>query len=314
MFSELFGFALGVTGPIFLWVLLGTLLYRMGWLPDRLVRALSQLVFRIGLPIVLFFGAVRIDYRQIVHANYLLAAVVATLAVVAGAGVYARLRGFQGETAAIFVQGAYRSNAGVIGVAMAASAYGEEGVALAALPVAILTILYNVIAVVLLERAYAVDPSPWRRLSQILRNPLVVGIALGALYALSGWPVNFHVERVGAIFTLLVLPIALACIGASLNLRALRESGRLALEVSVWKLVLSPLATVLVALVLGVHSAELGVLYLLVAAPVAAASYIMVMAAGGNGPLAANIVVVSTLLSILTVTLGLALLQVTGYV
>jgi predicted permease len=40
----------------------------------------------------------------------------------------------------------------------------------------------------------------------------------------------------------------------------------------------------------------------------------MVMAAGGNGALAANIVVVSTLMSAFTLTLGLAILHWWGFV
>jgi hypothetical protein len=38
------------------------------------------------------------------------------------------------------------------------------------------------------------------------------------------------------------------------------------------------------------------------------------MAAGGNGPLAANIIVVSTALLIVSITLGLSLLQFYGWV
>jgi malonate transporter len=56
------------------------------------------------------------------------------------------------------------------------------------------------------------------------------------------------------------------------------------------------------------------VLFLLSSAPPAAAGYIMVVAAGGNGPLAANIVVIGTLISSLSITLGLALLQVFGWI
>lgn len=309
-----FDFALGVTSQTFVWVVLGTLIYRLGWLPDWLVRESSVFVFRVGLPVVLFFGAVKVDYRLLGHAAYLLAPVLATLLIVVAALIYARLRRYHGETGALFVQGAYRSNAGVMGLALASSAYGEEGVALAALPVAIITILYNVIAVILLATVYSQQQSLRGWLGEILRNPLVFGITIGALYSLSGWSLNFHVERVGAIFTAGMLPIALACIGASLNLRSLRESGWLALEVSVWKLVVAPAVTVAVALALGVHSAELGVLYFLVSAPVAAASYVMVVAAGGNGPMAASLVVLSTLLSVFTITLGLGLLQLWGYV
>jgi len=54
---------------------------------------------------------------------------------------------------------------------------------------------------------------------------------------------------------------------------------------------------------------QLGVLFLLVASPVAAASFVMVVAARGDGVLAANIVVLTTLLSIVTVTLGFFLLS-----
>jgi predicted permease len=313
-FSALFGFALGVTGRTFLWVILGALLYRTMRLPDQVVQQISLFAFRFGLPAVLFFGAVRVDYRQAAHARYLLAALIATLVVVAAALAYARLRNIRGENAAIFVQGAYRANTGVVGIALAAAAYGEEGVALAALPVALLTILYNLIAVVLLGSVYSAERSPVRWLGDILRNPLVIGIALGAACSLSGLSLNFHLERVGTIFSALMLPLALGCIGASLNLRVLRESGLLTLEASVWKLLVTPLAVVGLAAWMGVHSAELGVLFLLTAAPVASASYIMVSAAGGNGALAANIVVASTLLSLPSITVGLAVLQVLGWV
>ena len=312
--SALFGFALGVTSRTFFWVLLGAVLYRTGRLPDPVVHRLSLFAFRFGLPAVLFFGAVRVDYRQAAQAHYVFAAVIATLAVVAAALLYARLRAIRGESAAIFVQGAYRANTGVVGVALAAAAYGEEGVALAALPVAVLTILYNLVAVVLLGRVYAAQSSPVHWLAEIIRNPLVIGIALGIAYSVSGLPMNFHVERAGSTFSSMMLPLALGCIGASLNLRVLRESGLLMLEASAWKLLVAPLVVIALAVWMGVHSAELGVLFLLTASPVASASYIMVAAAGGNGALAANIVVASTLLSLFSITAGLALLQVLGWI
>jgi malonate transporter len=77
---------------------------------------------------------------------------------------------------------------------------------------------------------------------------------------------------------------------------------------------IGPAVAVAVAISMGVHGAELGVLFLLSSAPPAAAGYIMVVAAGGNGPLAANIVVIGTLISSLSITLGLALLQIFGWI
>jgi predicted permease len=297
-----------------MWVLCGLLVQRAGWFSEELNRAASLVVFRIGLPVVLFFGASRVDYSQIMQAGYLLAGIIATFVLVGLASIYGRWRGIEPGDRAVFVQAAYRSNQGVVGIALCAEAYGAEGVALAALPVAVLTILFNLIAVVLLGRAYGARQTPLVILRGIVRNPLIIGISLGVLVSLSPLGLSQQMYNLGAVLTGVFIPIALICIGASLNLRALHSSSSLTLEATAWRLLVGPLVAVMVGLSMGVHGAELGVLFLLTSAPPAAAGYIMVMAAGGNGSLAANIVVIGTLLSSLTITLGLALLQIFGWI
>lgn len=310
----MFGFALGVTGPTFFWVLCGAALRRLAWVTDGLIQAASLLVFRAGLPVILFFAAVRVDYTHILSANYLLAGIIATAVVVIAASGYRRWRKFPLQEGAIFVQAAYRSNMGVIGIALCAAAYGQDGLALAALPVAVMTILYNLVAVVLLNRAYGRGLSPVNLLVGILGNPLILGIGAGVVASLSGIEVPLRLMNAGSVFTAGLLPVSLMCIGASLNLKALHGASLLTLEATVWKLLVAPALSVAIAIAMGVHSAELGVLFLLLASPVAAASYIMVVASGGNGAMAANIVVISTLFSSITLTLGLALLQQAGLV
>jgi predicted permease len=203
---------------------------------------------------------------------------------------------------------------GVIGVALCAAAYGQDGLALAALPVAIMTILYNLIAVVLLNNAYGRGLSAVGLLPGVLGNPLILGIAAGVVVSLSDVEVPLRMMNAGAVFTAGLLPVSVMCIGASLNLKALHAASALTLEATLWKLLVAPLLSVAIAVAMGVHGAELGVLFLLLASPVAAASYIMVMGSGGNGAMAANMVVVSTLFSSITLTLGLALLQWFGLV
>ena len=64
----------------------------------------------------------------------------------------------------------------------------------------------------------------------------------------------------------------------------------------------------------GIRDTELAVLFFLAASPTAAASFVMTRSMGGNAALAANIVVLSTLGSLLTVTSGLILLKYLGLV
>ncbi len=51
----------------------------------------------------------------------------------------------------VVIQGSYRANTAIIGLAYVANAYGETGIALAAIYVAPMTILYNILAVIALS-------------------------------------------------------------------------------------------------------------------------------------------------------------------
>jgi predicted permease len=94
-----------------------------------------------------------------------------------------------------------------------------------------------------------------------------------------------------------------------MKLSGLRRAGTITWEATLWRLCISPVLGVMLALSMGVRGEQLGVLFLLLASPVAASSFVMVVAARGDGVLAANIVVLTTLLSMLTVTAGFFLLS-----
>ena len=283
-------------------------------LSDELNRLGSEALFRLGLPVVLFFGAIQVDYWLIGSATYLIAGIVATLVVTLLSLVYAKLRGMGLADGAVFVQAAYRSNLGVIGIALAAQAYGEEGLALAALPVAVMTILYNLIAVPVLGIGFGKSLAPVAVMRSILTNPLIIGIGAGVGLSLAGIELSFQLRQAGKVFAGVVIPLSLVLIGASMDLRSLRKSRGITVDSTLWRLMIGPGIGVAVCIAMGVHGPELAVVFLLLASPAAAASYIMVAAAGGNGPLAANIVVITTLLSSATLTLGLAALQWSGLV
>lgn len=312
--SQSFAAALAVTGPTFLWVMAGVLIRRLGWLPDRWIAAIAQACFRYGIPVLLFLGASGADYSRLSEARYILVGIIATLLVVALAELWGRLRNMGRRDRGVFVQAAYRSNLGVVGLALCASTYGIDGLAMAALPVALLTILYNLIAVVVLGASHG-DVFSWRGIALgIARNPLIIGIALGATVAISGIELPGPVALAGDWTSAIVLPLSVLCIGATLDLRALREQSAVTLDAVLWRVLLAPLLSTVLAIVWGINGMELGVLFLLLASPVAVASFVMVVAVGGNGTLAANIVVLTTLLSSVALTLGLALLKAGGWV
>lgn len=303
-----------VSLPTFGWVLAGIVAARAGLLPQALNDRISRLSFNFGLPAMLFAGAAGVDYSTLATASYLLAGVLGTFLVLALSWVYSLWRGHTLPERGIFSQGAFRSNLAIMGLALCISAYGERGAQLAAMAVAIMTTLYNVLAVWVLNVSHGTSTSVPSTLLAVVRNPLIIGIAGGAALSVSSLPVPDAVATAGAWLSAFFLPLMLICVGGAMNLAELRNSGPLAWESAAWRLLVSPALTVLIALPLGVEGEALGVLFLLVATPAAASGYVMVVAARGNGVLAANIIVLTTVFSMVTITLGFFALSLMGLV
>ena len=309
--ANLLAFSISITGPIFMVVLLGLLLKRLGVIHLQFVQPASDLVFKIGLPAILFLSIYRADLDHFSMGLPLLIAIPITLLLFALSLPIGRLFIADNADCGVFVQGAFRGNLAVIGLAFCSNAYGEPGLAAAAVPVAALTVLYNLLAVVALHPIESDNHlSPLRRIAlNTLKNPLLIGIALGFIMKFSGLPLPRLIEDTGNYFARMTLPLALLCIGASMNMKTLKHSGMSTVTSSLLKLIVAPLIMITVAIWLGVRGMDLGILFFLVASPTAVASFIQVKAMGGNGEFAANIVVMSTLLGIVKVTGGLMALK-----
>jgi len=75
-----------------------------------------------------------------------------------------------------------------------------------------------------------------------------------------------------------------------------------------------PLIGTLGAWLCGFRGAELGILFLYIGSPTAAASYVMARAANGNHELAASIIVITTLMAAITTNIGIFILQWGGWI
>lgn len=259
---------------------------------------------------MLFAGAAQVDYSSLASARYLLAGVLATLLTLALSWIYSHWRGHPVVQRGIFAQAAFRSNLAIVGVALAISAYGDRGPVLAALPVAVMTALYNVLAVWVLNVTLGHGTSTAAIALGIARNPLIIGITAGVMLSISGVDIPSQIPALSSGLSTGLLPVMLLCIGGSMRLSGMRSAGTIAWEAALWRLCLAPLLGVLLALSLGVRGEQLGILFLLLSSPVAASSFVMVVAARGDGVLAANIVVLTTLCSVVTVTVGFFMLSI----
>lgn len=297
---SIFLFALGITLPIFVVLFLGLWLARCGKLSEAFIRDANQIIYKIGLPIMLFLTCAMAEFSWDENSALLLAFALMTLIVFFGAWMTTNLLGHT-QDLGVIVQGSFRGNLVILGLALAANAYGERGLAMAALPVAFTVLIYNFLSVFILDRHRGFKAT----LNGIITNPLILAIAAGCLYNLTNLPIPSLIKTTAGYITQMVLPLALICIGGSLNGRRLTHFDTAVISANLWKLVASPAIAIALGLALGVNGEALVILFLLASAPTATVSYVMAEALNANGKLAASIVAQTTFFSLFTVTAGL---------
>ncbi|VXC50225.1 conserved membrane hypothetical protein [Pseudomonas sp. 8BK] len=305
---------ISVTAPVFSMLFLGVGLKRLGLIDTAFINTASALVFRGTLPTLLFLGIVKADLNTALQPALLLYFVLATLGCFLLAWGWAILRCPEADRG-IYTQGAFRGNNGIIGLALATSMYGDYGLSVGAVLGGVVILSYNTLsAIVLAIYSPEAKTDVWSLTKNILSNPLIIGVLAAIPFAAWQIPLPAWLLTSGEYFAQMSLPLALICIGGTLTLESLRESSGMAISSSLMKVLWLPLLATLGAWLWGFRDADLAILFLYFASPTAAASFVMAKAVGGNHQLAAAIIVLTTLATVLTTNLGLFVLQWAGWI
>jgi len=302
-------FSLAVTGPIFVILGLGAWLRRIGLINDAFVEVGSRLVFNVTLPALLFISVAKTRIGSSASLALIGFGLAATLLAWGLSELVAKFAVRVERDRGVVVQGSFRSNLAIVGLAYCVNAYGEAGLVAASLYVGMVTILFNILSVVTLNNSLHARQGVWPVIRSVATNPLIIGIVLALPVSIAGLRLPAIVLQSGEYFANMTLPLALLCTGAALDFRSLRHDPRDTVLAAAGKLLLVPLLFVGGGVAWGFRGMELGILLLMSSAPTAAASYVMVRAMGGNAALAANIIALTTLGSLLTTSLGVVVLR-----
>lgn len=301
---EQFVFAFGITGPILLLLLLGWAVRQIGMVDGHFVAQANAVVFNLALPAMLFLAIAGRSFDETLDLKLTLTGLGGTLILLGILLVVGRL--LPKDQRGVFVQGAYRGNLAILGVALAVATYGDEALPVVAVYIAVVTTAYNIIAVWVLNSSGV--------LRQIMRNPILIGITAGVFASVVKLPIPDLIIGTGSYLSRMTLPLALLCIGATLEFSSLFGHGRTILLAVFFKLIISPLLLVGIGIAVGLDNLQLGILFFLAASPTATASYIMARQMTSHGALAAEIVAVTTALGVLSYTAGIALLRSAGLI
>ena len=298
-------FSLNATVPIFLLMVLGLFLHKIGWLDDRFASYLNGFVFHVPLPVLLFRQLAKVRIVDVWDTRFVIFCFVVTLLSVLLALVCAlpiKERALRGE----FVQASYRSSAALLGVSLIMNIYGTGGMAplmiIGAVP------LYNVMAVLVLMLSAEEEKFDRALLGRTVRNvvfnPIIDGIALGFVWSAFQLPLPTILDKFAGDVGAMATPLGLMAMGASFDLK--KAMGRLkpALGASFLQL----------AVAMGFRTEKLVAILVMLGSATTVSCYVMAREMNHEGVLTSSCVMLTTMLSAFSLTFWIFLIRCLGFI
>ena len=298
----------GALFPVFGLILLGLLLARQGFPAEGFWTQAERLIYWLLFPCLLFTTLATARLESADFHGMIAALALAVLAVSFLLLISYRVWPLTGSAFTSVFQGAIRQNT-YVGLAGALALSGAEGMALAAVAIATMIPLLNLLCVGVLVLFRDGSGRGWSALGrEVLRNPLIIACLTGIGFNQLGWVLPGWLLETIAVLGRASLPLGLLAVGAALRLTADRhELGGILLS-ALPKLLLMPVAVWFLCGELGVPLGATRIAVLFGALPTSVSSFILARQLGGDEHLMASIITVQTLLAMASMPVLLDLL------
>jgi len=304
---------LNAVAPIFLIMALGYAVKRIGFIGKGDVPRLNKLIFRIFMPVMLFYSIYNSDLSTALQPRLLLFAFFGVLieyficlaVVVVREKIPAR-RG-------VMIQGLYRSNFVIIGIPLVQSLMGfDSDIGAVVMLITVVVPTFNVLAVVTLEMYNGTRPKISKLLLDILKNPLILGTAIGLLFLAFGIKLPAAIEDTVSQISNVVSPMLLFLLGVFFDFDGFRSNLKDLIFVTCGRLLVIPGIMLTAAYFLGFRGIEFAGLICIFGSANAIASFSMAQQMGGDAELAGDIVIATSALCPLTLFLWTYLFKSLG--
>ncbi|MFP4084733.1 MAG: AEC family transporter [Desulfonatronovibrio sp.] len=293
--------------PIFILILMGWFFHRIEFPGASFWPMAEKITYYVFFPALLFFSLYRADFSE-ARFWHLSAAVGGTMFIISLIMLLIRplIRLTDSEFSSLF-QGGLRPNT-YVGISAAFIFLGEQGLTMAAMVIAVMIPLANIISVAVVTRFGNNQSRGWKHAGYALaRNPLILACLAGILANAADLRLILGTEEVVRILSQASLSLGLLAVGAGLQFRGLTSKTVPIAWAGTFKLVLQPLLMGFLALWLGMGQDIVLVIVIFASLPCGAAAYVMARQLRGNMEIMAAIITVQTVAAILTMPLIIGL-------
>lgn len=314
-------YGLNATVPVFLVIVVGYILNRMGMFTESFISVANKFTFKVCLPVMIFVDMATSDITGDFDGKLVGFSAAITTIMFAVIWIGAKLLIKDKTIIGAFVQASYRSSVAVMGFAFMMNIYGNIGL----MPMIIIGCvpLYNIYAVTVLTFEAPDAQNDTNKANKfrraflgILTNPIIIGIVLGCLGSL------IHVYDYAPVMVtktldslrVIATPLSLIVIGASFKGRAAIAKIKPTIVSCIIKLIVLPVVFVGAAVLLGFRGEALLALVIMLGSPTTPSCYIMAKNMNNDGVLTSSVIAATTLVSSVTLTFWIYAVKALGFI
>ena len=295
--------------PIFLILSLGYILKKLKILDELTTKNMNSVNFKLFLPLLLFYNVYKTDLSVVFNPKLLIFSIISVILVFLLLFIIIPLLEKDNRKRGVIIQGIFRSNFVIFGVPVCEALFGQNATGVASMLIAVVVPLFNFLAVICLEIYRGGNINFKKIIKGIITNPLIIASIIGLFFIYFKIKLPTPIEKTINDISKIATPLAFILLGSSFTFSAFSFYIKQLSITLLGKLIIVPGIVLYIAALLGFRNIELTCLLSVFASPTAVSSYTMAEQMDGDSILAGQIVVLTSIISIITVFLWIFILK-----
>lgn len=301
--------SLNVVLPLFITISLGYFLKYLNMFDNNTLDTMNNITFKSFLPVLLFYNIYKTDLHDTFNLKIIIFSVTCVIVLYLLLYLIVPLIEKDNKKRGALLQGLFRSNFVIFGLPITESLFGSEKVGVAALLIAVIVPLFNMLSVLALETFRDGKLNFKKIFIGIIKNPLIIASCLGVLTLLLKIKIPTAIEKTISDVSKIATPLSLILLGASFKFDNIKKYLKQTTIAVIGKTILIPCIILPICIMFGYRDVELSTLMIIFAAPTAISSFTMAKQMDSDSDLAGQIVVFTSAFCVITVFMWIFILK-----
>lgn len=306
--------SLNVVLPLAITMIVGYLLKEKKMLNEKTISEMNSLTFKLFLPTLLFYNVYTTKLDKAINLKLISFSVIGTIIIFIVAWIAIINLEKENKNRGTMIQCVFRSNFVIFGMSVSEALFGDIGKGVTSMVVGVVVPLFNVLAVICLEAFNGSKIEIKKIIQNIFSNNLIKGALLAMVLVYFKITIPYPIEKTISDIAKVGTPLAIMMLGASFNIQDSKKYTKQIRIITLSKLIIVPLIMIPLGLYFGFRDAEIICLVALFCSPTAVNSFTMAKEMNSNYDLTSQIIVYTSMFSVITVFLWILIIKSLNFI